>query len=145
MDHSRTGSTSERGSRNPFGIYRWKGHEEYFIGRKLGKTWLEVATPFATPEEARDYMANHLDSLKAKYEEMKQVPFERESENAPRTGISRREGDVTPELFAETFGFRGVEFGNWVENRTRQEDLNQAYDALMDLSAALHLSRGTLQ
>ena len=139
MDHSRTGSTSERGSRNPFGIYRWKGHEEYFIGRKLGKTWLEVATPFATPEEARDYMANHLDSLKAKYEEMKQVPFERESENAPRTGISRREGDVTPELFAETFGFRGVEFGNWVENRTRQEDLNQAYDALIDLSAALHL------
>lgn len=139
MDHSRDGHSSDREARNPFGIYRWKGHEEYFIGRKLGKTWLEVATPFATPEEARDYMASHLDSLKAKYEEMKQVPFERENENTPRIGTLRRKEDVTPELFAETFGFRGVEFGNWVENKKRQDDLNQAYDALMDLSSALHL------
>ncbi len=70
---------------------------------------------------------------------MKQVPFERESENAPRTGTPRHEEDVSPELFAETFGFRGVEFGNWVENGKRQDNLNQAYDALMDLSAALNL------
>ncbi len=139
MDHTRAGHSSDRETRNPFGIYRWKGHEEYFIGRKLGKTWLEVATPFATAEDARDYMATHLDKLKERYEEMKQVPFERENENAPRTGTPRREGDITPEVFGETFGFRGVEFGNWVENRKRQDDLNRAYDALMDLSAALHL------
>ena len=139
MDHTRTGRDSNRETKNPFGIYRWKGQEEYFIGRKLGKTWLEVAKPFATPDEARDYMATHLDNLRAKYEEMKQVPFERESENAPRTGTPRHEEDVSPELFAETFGFRGVEFGNWVENGKRQDNLNQAYDALMDLSAALNL------
>ncbi len=139
MDHTRASHSSDREARNPFGIYRWKGHEEYFIGRKLGKTWLEVATPFATAEDAQDYMATHLDKLKERYEEMKQVPFERENENAPRTGTPRREGDITPEVFGETFGFRGVEFGNWVENRKRQDDLNRAYDALMDFSAALRL------
>ncbi|MBR4695554.1 MAG: hypothetical protein IKO94_05675, partial [Selenomonadaceae bacterium] len=99
MDHTRAGHSSDRETRNPFGIYRWKGHEEYFIGRKLGKTWLEVTTPFATAEDAQDYMATHLDKLKERYEEMKQVPFERENENAPRTGTPRREGDITPEVF----------------------------------------------
>jgi hypothetical protein len=33
----------------------------------------------------------------------------------PRTGKDYRGGkDVTPGQFSATFGFRGVEFGNWV-------------------------------
>ena len=40
-----------------------------------------------------------------------------------------------------TFGFRGVEFGNWVKQgkngRERQWMLNNAYDSLMDLSKIL--------
>ena len=31
-----------------------------------------------------------------------------------RQGVARREGDVDGKDFMETFGFRGVEFGNWV-------------------------------
>ena len=46
--------------------------------------------------------------------------------------------DVSPDEFYHEFSFRGVEFGNWVSqgagNRDRQGMLNQAYDALMDLS-----------
>lgn len=46
--------------------------------------------------------------------------------------------DVSPDEFYHKFSFRGVEFGNWVsqgkDNRERQGMLNQAYDALMDLS-----------
>lgn len=38
---------------------------------------------------------------------------------------------------AKAFGFRGVEFGNWVEGKRRQQDLNNAYDALMDLAGIL--------
>ena len=40
---------------------------------------------------------------------------------------------VSPQLS----GFRGVEFGNWVEQGRRQADLNDAYDALMDLAAII--------
>lgn len=42
-------------------------------------------------------------------------------------------------MFAETFGFRGGEVGNWVENKKRQDELNRAYDAWLELSSALHL------
>ena len=37
----------------------------------------------------------------------------------------------------DTFGFRGGEFGNWLGDKERQENLNHAYDALMDLADIL--------
>lgn len=46
--------------------------------------------------------------------------------------------DVTPDEFDRTFSFKGVQFGNWVNQgsggKDRQGLLNQAYDALMDLA-----------
>lgn len=62
--------------------------------------------------------------------------------NSARQGIDLRNGkDVTPEQFTDAFGFRGVQFGNWVKQgdngRDRQGMLNQAYDALMDLAEVL--------
>lgn len=59
-------------------------------------------------------------------------------------GPDYRQGkDATPEMFQETFGFRGVEFGNWVKQgkngRERQWMLNNAYDSLMDLSKILDI------
>jgi Large polyvalent protein associated domain 38/Large polyvalent protein-associated domain 5/ADP-Ribosyltransferase in polyvalent proteins/Large polyvalent protein-associated domain 1 len=47
--------------------------------------------------------------------------------------------NVSPEDFHETFSFRGVQFGNYVEQGRRQSDLNQAFDALMDMAAVLNL------
>jgi len=35
--------------------------------------------------------------------------------------------------FKDVFGFRGVEFGNWVNQTERQENLNLAFDGLYDL------------
>ena len=37
------------------------------------------------------------------------------------------------------FGFRGVQFGNWVKQRERQQSLNEAYDALHDLASVLNI------
>src|SRR5690606_29884440 len=59
--------------------------------------------------------------------------------NRQRTGADRRAGlDVTPEQFEQAFGFRGVQFGNWVAQgagkKDRQGMLNEAYDALHDLA-----------
>jgi|GEM_PF-3291121 len=59
-------------------------------------------------------------------------------ESVERTGEDYRQGkDVTPESFQEVFGFRGGEFGKWLSQTDRQESLNHAYDALMDLSGTL--------
>ena len=62
-------------------------------------------------------------------------------------GMVQREGrdyrggkDVTPEQMLETFGFRGVEFGNWVPQAERQEYLNKTYDAIMDFCDIVGIS-----
>ncbi|MBO6210071.1 MAG: hypothetical protein J6N99_05215, partial [Schwartzia sp.] len=76
----------------------------------------------------------HLEELDAHFASMKNLPSERGAENKPRTGEAYRVGNVSPDDFMKAFGFRGVEFGNYVEDQRRQQDLNDAYDALMDLS-----------
>lgn len=45
--------------------------------------------------------------------------------------------DVNAEDFMKTFGFRGVEFGNWVNAKERQVNVNLAYDAFYDLAETL--------
>ena len=125
--------------KNPFQIYRWRNASYCFIGCKVGKECVEVQSPFEKPEEAMKYMKENMAELEEKLEKYKKVPYEREAENNPRVGDLKRTGDVMPEQFQETFGFRGVEFGTWVENKKRQEDLNKAYDALMDMAEVLEL------
>ena len=129
----------ERKSQTPFRIGHWSNSNYYFICAKVGKQWVEVQSPFENKKEANEYFVSHKEELEEKLEKYKNVPYEREAENAPRTGELKRKYDVTPEEFQETFGFRGVEFGTWVENKNRQEDLNKAYDALMDMAEALNL------
>lgn len=68
-------------------------------------------------------------------------------EMAERVGIDHRlpGDDVTSERLKETFGFRGVNFGNWMQGDTkakvaeRQLHLNHLYDAFMDLAQLLNL------
>ena len=47
--------------------------------------------------------------------------------------------DATPEMMMERFGFRAGEFGNWTNQDDRQQSLNHAYDAFVDLAAALKI------
>lgn len=58
-------------------------------------------------------------------------------DNTDRTGVERRKGDVEGKDFMETFGFRGVEFGNWNNQIERQQVMNAAYDGLMDLAEVM--------
>ncbi|MCW3784297.1 LPD5 domain-containing protein [Defluviimonas salinarum] len=107
------------------------------IGRKLGKEFVDLAS-FASANEARRYLVEHYDDLVARFEALKRLPAERRAGNDPRVGPGRRGGrDITPEAFSGAFGFRGVQFGNYVEKARRQQDLNDAWDALMDLSEVL--------
>ncbi len=59
--------------------------------------------------------------------------------DAERTGPAHRmEGeDVDSDRLRAAFGFRGVNFGNWVPQDERQLHLNHAYDSFMDLAEIL--------
>jgi len=123
-----------------FDIWSTRRTGEIHVGKKIGRNYAELAGPFKTVREAREYRDQNLDALTTKLEKYKEVPVERADTNRPRVGQDMRQGlDVTPEQFREAFGFRGVEFGNWVEQGRRQQDLNDAFDALMDMAAVLQL------
>lgn len=58
-------------------------------------------------------------------------------ENLERVGPDRREGDVTEADLLSRFGFRGVQYGNWVNQKERQFMLNATYDSMADMAQAL--------
>lgn len=118
----------------------------YFINKKGDKAYTRLKE-FESISDARSFLTNEYPALVAAWEDVKsrnnvgKGDVRRES-NEPRTGEDYRKGkDVTPDQFSTEFGFRGVEFGNWVNQgsnaKERQGMLNQAYDALMDLSTLI--------
>ncbi|MGY3876476.1 LPD38 domain-containing protein [Aeromonas enteropelogenes] len=123
-----------------FDIYSRHG-QGWIVGKKIGRNHLDLTEAFERANDARKYRDDHYDELISKLEKAKKIPHERRDINQPRVGEDMRGGaNVTPALFGQAFGFRGVEFGNWVEQRRRQRDLNDAYDALMDMAAVLGIS-----
>lgn len=120
----------------------WRESGKVHLGKKIGRNYVTLKIfdglyPKAVAE-ARAYMKDHADELTQALEKYKSTPMERRAENQPRVGDDHRGGArVTPEIFGETFGFRGVQFGNYVEQSKRQDDLNRAYDSLMDLAGLL--------
>lgn len=120
-----------------FDVYRNSRSGEIFIGRKLGGDVINLMS-FPSEAEARSYLVDNEQALAERFETLRQSPEERRSSNHHREGLDRRSGqDVTPEMFHRAFGFRGVQFGNYVEASRRQADLNNTYDALMDLAEVL--------
>jgi diguanylate cyclase (GGDEF)-like protein len=122
-----------------FVIYSKPGDEKFYIGKKVGRNYIDLK-PFDDIKTARAFMKENHDELVKLLDKAKYIPRERRETNAPRVGVDHRKGvDVTPEMFSESFGFRGVQFGNYVEGERRQTDLNDAYDALMDLAGVLNV------
>ncbi|MEI7957225.1 MAG: hypothetical protein WCJ66_18835, partial [Verrucomicrobiota bacterium] len=99
-----------------------------------------VKQDFPTREDALKFMASHaadiIDTKTSYREELFATP-----EKSVRTGKERRTGPATADMFQNDFGFRGVEFGNWMrqagDGKERQEVLNHAYDGLHDLADVL--------
>jgi len=57
-----------------------------------------------------------------------------------RTGPDYRSGvEITGQHYLDTFGFRGGEFGNWMNQADRQVSLNMGFEALKDLAAVLQI------
>ena len=123
--------------KSKFDLYRYKTGPEVWIGKKIGKSYIDIAS-FPDVSSARRYLIDNLDEIEARFEALRAMPEERGTMNRAREGASWRHGeDITPDRFMETFGFRGVQFGNYVEGPRRQQDLNNAHDAFMDLADLL--------
>ncbi|HFF6187710.1 TPA: PLxRFG domain-containing protein [Stenotrophomonas maltophilia] len=93
---------------------------------------------FDTRAAALQYMAEHAPALIDTRTTVGEDALPR-PDKVMRIGEARREGDVQGQQFMDTFGFRGVEFGKWNNQDERQEVMNHAFDALVDLSELLNL------
>ena len=102
-----------------------------------------VQETFPTHTDAMKYMAANAETIietKTSFgEEVLAKP-----EKVMREGIKRRDRPADAKMFQDTFGFRGVEFGNWLRQdgmagNERQDVLNHAYDGLLDLAEVLNI------
>ena len=93
-----------------------------------------------TREEAADRAKTLYEEAKGAASEGDKLPERPHLDRMERTGPDVRAGkDVGGDDFVKDFGFRGVEFGNWVASDERQKSVNLAYDALHDLAGVLHI------
>ena len=102
-----------------------------------------IKKEFSSRNEAEAWLKDNMSRL----EEERNIRKEKERQmvyfnpSGDRRGPDHRQGNAaTPEMFADTFGFRGVQFGNWTSGADRQAALDQAYDALMDMAGVLGLT-----
>lgn len=120
-------------------IYQVRKTGEIIIGKKVGTNkWIDLKGGFTNSKDARAYYQEHEAELLELLKKRKETPETRHTANRDRVGEDYREGmNITPEKFANEFGFRGVQFGNYVEQKKRVQDINEAYDALLDLANLL--------
>lgn len=92
-----------------------------------------VEQAFESREDALRYMAQNAQAIIETNSTFGEADLPRPP-SEQRVGVERRTGDVKDGDFGGTFGFRGVEFGNWNNQTDRQQLLNDAYDGLLDLA-----------
>lgn len=96
---------------------------------------------FRTKKDAEAYLEQNKEVLLEREQKMTESLMGSNIGMVEREGVDYRNGqDVTPEDFLNTFGFRGVEFGNWVPQAERQLYLNKTYDAIMDFCNIIGIS-----
>lgn len=103
-----------------------------------------IADGFETKEAAEKYLESHkaeIDSIIADIAQTRRSFTYFDGDAKSRVGEDYRKGkDVSAEEFRSTFGFRGVQFGEWANQADRQAALNNAYDSFLDLAKFLGIS-----
>lgn len=56
----------------------------------------------------------------------------------------RNSHNITTDDMLNVFGFYGGEFGNWLNEKDKQQNLNYSYDAFVDLAKALNISNNDI-
>ncbi len=111
---------------------------------KMAWTYMEFGS-WQTPHKVFAAMAsriadNETVSIK-KTKPMRRPTYKFDPSQGPgREGLpDHRKGEnKSGDDLVKEFGFRGVEFGNWVTGIERQRHVNWAYDALMDLASIMN-------
>lgn len=130
-----------------FNVYQDTKTKEYFIGKKGAGGVVRLITGLENLKTAREYIEANQTQLDQMWEARKfhQGVERKDTGEEVRTAQDWRNGrDISStQEFAETFGFRAVEFGNWVKQgaskNERQQAINDSYDALRDLAELLGL------
>lgn len=89
---------------------------------------------FNSKEKAEEFARKAYDIVKPQLTEGYTVDFSDMRKALPRR---KNNQNVDPQALVDTFGFRGVNFGNWTKQSERQEWLNLSYDSLLDMSEIL--------
>lgn len=104
-----------------------------------------IANNFNSKEDAEVYILALEKTVQAgkKTEKSKRkgryIP--KQLEHIERKGMNYRRGrQITGNDYLKEFDFKGGEFGNYMGENDRQQSLNFGYDALLDLSRALHIN-----
>ena len=125
-----------------FDIFERIGENKYFIAKRGDKNQTPLKE-FDDLMSARLYNTKeHNLELAETYNAIKAMHDVDESKlrfrSSERHGGDYRQGKATDaESYDKAFGFRGVQFGNWVAQKgvlSRQNLMDQAYDALKDLA-----------
>lgn len=128
-----------------FRIYRDQRTHKIAICARVGRTIVRLME-FETLRDAETAKEAQIELLQRLLEEHRKIPALRNGQNRDRFGPDWRAAaeDISPENFATALPFRGVQFGNHVENVRRQSDLNDAFDACHDLADVLGVSTSAL-
>lgn len=123
----------------PFNYDTKKVEKQVFLVRK--RTSYKELARFDTEEEAQAHAKKLYEETGGRDQGEGEEPKRPHLDDVDRAGPDyRKDRDVTGDDFITDFGFRGVEFGNWVAGDERQKVINLAYDAMHDLARVLNLS-----
>jgi hypothetical protein len=114
----------------------------FFIGKKTATGVIRLIENFTTQKEVFTYLKENQSKLQEIWDLMSIPVKERPETNKERVGTEwRKENEnITAEKLSQSFGFRGIEFGNYVNTKERQDHVNNAYDSLMDMATTIGIS-----
>lgn len=99
---------------------------------------LILAEDFPSKEEAEKFLENELKNKLKQSRSKEKEPVRPQLKHIQRSGPNyRNDKNVDGNDFMGMFKFRAGEFGNYTNQADRQQYLNHAYDALMDLADVL--------
>lgn len=117
----------------------------YFIeksGRFIGRNFesLEAAKEFVL-EMNKDEKSYSKVSKTPEKKKRKRSFVPKQLMSIKREGSDfRKETDIAGEDYLRVFGFKGGEFGNWLNEKDRQASLNFGYEALLDMCQAIGIN-----
>ena len=129
-----------------FDVYKMRGEKDVIIGKKVGRNYIDLVR-VPDGKAARELLFDPVENKKLVelLKQKKAVSDHRRLSHNPRVGKDYRNGaDITPEEFGDMFQLRGVQWGNWVSQEKRQDDINNAWDGLHDLSEVLKIPPAAL-